>query len=147
MKMLVSAFGAVPARRRGISAIAAVLSLVACGAPREMPVLFPSVVAEFWKLKESAALPPSSAPENVRRLGLKRAERATYDGAGTITADVYELTSSAAGLELVQTWRPAADTVFFYKETYFVLVKWERAEKPAVTAFVRALEKRLGERP
>ncbi|MSV29476.1 MAG: hypothetical protein EXQ52_12155 [Bryobacterales bacterium] len=128
-------------------ALAITLFLPACGGLRSpAPPLLPPVVAESWKMKESVVQPVSSAPENVRRLGLKRAERATYEGAGTITADVYELTSSAGGLELVQTWRPAADTVFFYKETYFAVVKWERAEKSAVTAFVRDLEKRLGER-
>ena len=123
------------------------LLMLACGGVRSpAPALFPPVAAESWKLKESVVQPVSSAPDNVRRLGLKRAERAIYEGEGTITVDVYELTTSAGGLELVQTWRPAADTVFFYKETYFAVVKWERAGKPAVTAFVRDLEKRLGER-
>lgn len=120
-------------------------SLAYCGGEKKAAQpLFPDAVAENWKRKESAGLPAPDAPESVRRLGLRRAQRAVYEGPGAITADLYELTSSAAGLELVQTWRPAANTVFFYKENYFVVVKWEKAERAAVTAFVVALEKHLG---
>jgi hypothetical protein len=122
----------------------AIVLLLASCARAPAPPLFPPSIAGSWKLTESAAQPAANAPEPVRRLGLKRVERASYEGQGAITADVYELASSAAGLELAQTWRPAADTVFFYKDTYFAVVKWKNAEKTAVTAFVRDLEKHLG---
>jgi hypothetical protein len=44
-------------------------------------------------------------------------------------------------MEVEQTWKPIADTVAFHKDTYFTVVHWENADKSAVAAFVRALEK------
>ena len=61
-----------------------------------------------------------------------------------LEARAYELTSSAVGLDLVQRWRPSADTVFFNPGRYFVVVKWQQADRKALQDFVREMEKRLG---
>jgi hypothetical protein len=44
---------------------------------------------------------------------------------------------------VVQRWKPAPDTVFFYKDRFFVLVQWQTADRKALREFVGALEKRL----
>ena len=46
-------------------------------------------------------------------------------------------------MDLAQRWRPSADTVFFYRGRYFVVVKWQQADRKALQEFVRELEKRL----
>lgn len=84
-----------------------------------------------------------SAPELVRKMGARRWVSGLYEGAGEVQAHVYELKSEASGLELAQRWRPAANTVFFYTPHYFAVVTWESNDRAAVTALVRALEKRL----
>lgn len=96
-----------------------------------------------WKLSQMKDIAPTAAPETIRRLGLKRAQAAVYDGAGQITVEVYELTSDAGALEVEQTWKPSADTVAFHRESYFAVVRWTGADRGAVTAFVRELEKQL----
>jgi len=35
-----------------------------------------------------------------------------------------------------------ADTVAFHKESFFTVVHWENADRSAVSAFVREIEKR-----
>jgi hypothetical protein len=47
-------------------------------------------------------------------------------------------------LELVQRWRPSADTLFFYRGRYFVVLKWQDADRKALNAFAAELENRLG---
>ena len=54
------------------------------------------------------------------------------------------LDSPAVALDLVQRWRPSADTVFFYRGRYFVVLKWQDADRTALQAFAAELEKRLG---
>ena len=56
---------------------------------------------------------------------------------------VYQLTSSAAALDVVQRWRPAPDTVFFYSDRFFVLIQWQTADRKALQEFVGALEKKF----
>jgi len=84
-----------------------------------------------------------SAPELARKTGARGWVSGVYEGAGEAHVEVYDLKSEASGLELVQKWRPAANTVFFYTPRYFAVVKWESPDRAAVTSLVRALEKRL----
>ena len=122
----------------------AMLLLAACGgASRQAAFVFPAEAGP-WKLKQTKDVAPASAPETIRRLGLKRAQAAEYEGAGRITAELYELTSSAGALEVEQTWRPSADTVAFHRENFFLVVHWENADRAAVSAFVQLMEKQLG---
>jgi hypothetical protein len=120
------------------------IALFAACSPRPSAgFVFPEE-AGGWKLKTVKELPAADAPEQIRRLGLKRTQSAEYESAGRITAQVYELTSSAAAFETEQTWRPVADTVAFHNQSYFAVIHWENAERTAVSAFVKEMEKQLG---
>ena len=112
----------------------------ACRAPRPAPLAFPESVGA-WKLKQAHEV---AASEPIRRLGLKTAKGAEYEGPGKIVAEAYELTSSAAAFEAEQQWRPLADTVAFHRDVYFFVIHWENADRSAVSAFVREMEKRPG---
>jgi hypothetical protein len=68
---------------------------------------------------------------------------ADYDGPGKLEARLYDLQSSALALDMVQRWRPSADTVFFYEKNYFVVVKWQQAERAALQSFVREIQNGL----
>jgi hypothetical protein len=74
---------------------------------------------------------------------VERLQVAAYEGPGKLEARVYELSAPGVGLDLAQRWRPSADTVFFYRGPYFVVVKWQQADRQALQDFVRELEKRL----
>jgi hypothetical protein len=117
--------------------------LAACSAPGPAPFVFPQSAGP-WKLKQTREVAGGSSPESIRRLGLKRAQAAEYEGPGRIAMEVYELTSSAAAFEAEQQWRPLADTVAFHRESYFVVVHWESTDRIAVKSFVREMEDRVG---
>jgi hypothetical protein len=124
--------------------LAAVLCLAAC-AQKTQPPVFPPTVAGVWQFKGSQNFPAASAPELIRRIGTRGGWRATYQGPGSATVELYELTSSAGGLQMVQERRPVADTVVWYTPRYFVVVQWSGSDRSAVSAFVRALEKQFSE--
>jgi hypothetical protein len=124
--------------------IAIALLLGAC-APRMQPPAFSPTVAGVWHLKGSQNFPASSAPELIRKTGTRGWWSAKYEGPGSATVELYELTSSAGGLQMVQDWRPVADTVVWYTPRYFVAVKWRSSDRGAVSAFIRALEKQFTE--
>lgn len=88
-------------------------------------------------------LPVSEAPDPVPRNEVERLREASYAGPGKLQARVYQLSSAAVGTLLAQRWRPSADTVFFEVGRYFVVVKWQAADRKALQAFVRDLEDRL----
>jgi hypothetical protein len=114
----------------------------ACGRPAPLN-LFPETVAGVWKrtsIRESTAPDP---PDPVPRTSVQRVETASYEGAGKLEARAYELTSSEVALDLVQRWRPSSDTVFFYCGPFFVVVKWEQAERKPLRDFIRETEARL----
>jgi len=48
---------------------------------------------------------------------------------------------------MAQRWRPSADTVFFNEGRYFVVVKWQQADRKALHDFVRELVERASGRP
>ena len=107
--------------------------------------MFPPAVAGAWQFKDSQNFPAASAPELIRKIGTRGWWRASYQGPGSATVEVYELTSSAGGLQMVQDWRPVADTVVWYTPRYFIVVKWSNSDRNAVSAFVRGLEKQFAE--
>jgi hypothetical protein len=118
--------------------VVAALALGACGPPaRSAESLLPATMAEVWQRRSLDNVP--TAP-----VGGRRAFEARYEGPGKLTATVYELKYSEQGLDLVQRWKPAPDTVFFSSGKYFVVVKWAQADRKALTAFVRELERGLG---
>jgi hypothetical protein len=132
------------------------LALGACGEKPALPDdLFPPSVGGVWQLVEVRDLGASEAPDPVPRNSIERIRAATYKAPGNdppfgggangeIQARVYLLSSDAVGAALGTRWRPSADTVFFNHGPYFVVVKWQTAERKAVQEFVAELQKRLG---
>jgi len=123
---------------------AVVILLAACTAKTQPPV-FPPIVAGAWQLKGSQNFPASSAPELIRKIGTRGWWSAAYEGPGSATVELYELTSPPCGLQMVQEWRPVADTVVWYTPQYFIVVKWRNSERSAVSAFIRAMQKQFAE--
>ncbi len=120
------------------------VALCACRHVAPAPELFPQTIAGVWH--RTGLLNPSlsDSPDPVPRTVVNRFQTATYEGPGKLEARVYELDSPGVALDLVQRWRPSADTVFFYRDQYFVVVKWQEADRKALEAFVREMEARLG---
>lgn len=127
------------------AALVLLAALSACQKTAPLPPgLFPAIEANVWRRTALAEVPASEAPDPVPRTSVERLAVASYEGPGKIEARVYALTSPEVGLDLAQRWRPSADTVFFYRGRYFVVVKWQEADRKALEAFVRALEAGLG---
>ena len=118
--------------------------LAACRRASPLPDLFPSAIAGAWRRTGLTNPSPSEAPDPVPRSAINRLQIATYEGPGKLEARAYELDSPAVALDFSQRWRPSADTVFFYRDRYFVVVKWQEANRKALEAFVRELQSRLG---
>lgn len=74
-----------------------------------------------------------------------RGFEAVYAGPGALTVNLYEAKVSGTAFEMTQHWRATPDTVFFDKARYFVVVKWQQADREALKTFVRALQKQLEE--
>jgi hypothetical protein len=115
------------------------LVLSACSQPaRSAASLLPASVGGVWQRRLLRDIPPPKP-------GVVRAFEADYEGAGKLTVDLYETKVSGTAFEMTQHWRASADTVFFDKGRYFVVARWEQADRKALTAFVRALQKELEE--
>jgi hypothetical protein len=119
----------------------------ACRKPVPPPNLFTETVAGVWHRTGLRTISAWDAPDPVPRTAIDDLVSATYDGPGRLEARLYQLSSPAVALELVQRWHPSADTVFFYARNYFVVVKWQDADRKALQQFVRTIEDRLGPRP
>jgi len=127
------------------TAIVLLAALAACSSTAPLPSgIFPESAAGGWRRTAMHDLPVSEAPDPVPRTSVDRLAVAAYEGPGKLEARVYALSSPSVGLDLAQRWRPSADTVFFYRGRYFVVVKWQQAERQALEAFVRQLEEALG---
>ncbi len=125
-------------------ALLLLVALSACRQAAPLPSgLFPQTAAGGWRRTALAQPSVSESPDPVPRSSVEHFAVASYEGPGKIEARVYALTSPAVGVELAQRWRPSADTVFFYRGRYFVVVKWQDAERSALEAFVHELEQRL----
>jgi hypothetical protein len=122
--------------------LAAPLALTACRRPAAPMDVFPEIIGP-WKRTSVRNLPISDAPDPIPRSTVQRAQLATYEGAGKLQARAYELTTPQAGVDLAQRWHPSADTVFFWATNYFVVVKWEEADRSALQQFTATLSKRL----
>ena len=110
--------------------------------PRSAETLLPASAGGVWQRKSLRGIaPPKPA--------ILRAFEAGYEGdgkpAGKLTVTLYEAKVSGTAFEMTQHWRAAPNTVVFDKGRCFVVVKWEQADRKALTAFVRALQKNLEE--
>jgi hypothetical protein len=129
--------------RRPQFLLACALALAACrhgAAP--MPDVFDEAIGA-WHRTSVRELPPSAASGVLSPTSVERIRAASYEGPGKLDVRVYQLTSSAAALDVVQRWRPAPDTVFFYSDRFFVLIEWQTADRKALQEFVGALEKKF----
>ena len=107
-----------------------------------MPDIFTEVVGA-WHRTSVSELPAPAAPGPVPPAAIERICAASYQGPGKLDARVYQLTSPAVALDVVQRWKPAPDTVFFYNGRFFVLIRWQTADRKALHEFVAALEKKF----
>jgi len=96
-----------------------------------------------WRRLELSAEPLSSAPPEVRALGLQYVHRASYQGPGSVQITLYSMASSTAAFELAQKWRPAPHAVAFYQDNRFIVLDWRDASRSAVQAFIKALRNQL----
>jgi hypothetical protein len=112
----------------GVPLLLAILLLGACTGAKKPPAL-PETTPGGWHLKEAKH-------EQGKTIGI-------YDGPGTLRVEVEDMGSQAVAFERAQRTRAQADMVFFDKDSYFVTVRWEKADRDALKLFVRELEKRL----
>jgi hypothetical protein len=127
-------------KRRACLVLLAMLG--ACGGRRERAAIFPEKLAG-WTRTSLRDVSASDAPDPVPRSAVVSVQAARYEGVGKLDARAYELTGPAAGLDIAQRWRPSADTVFFWAQQWFVVIRWEEADRRALHEFTSALEKRL----
>lgn len=127
--------------RRGL--LGAALLLAGCGKSGGRPNLLPEAVGSQWRRTSLADQPVSSAPQPLTISTVKRVQLATYEGPGKLEVTVYELSSSAAALDAVQRWRPAANTIFFYRDEIFVVVRYDTSDRQALNGFVKDLNQHL----
>ena len=126
---------------------ALVLLVAACGTkPAPMPDLFPESVGE-WHRTAASEPAPAAAPDGIDPKLVEKVRAASYEGPGKLEVRAYQLTSSAVALDLVQRWHATADTVFFYQDRFFVVLKWQTADRKALQQFVAALDARLKAKP
>jgi len=104
--------------------------------PRTAESLLPASVGGAWQRTSLRNVPPPKPT-------VLRVFEADYQGAGDLTVDLYDTKVSGTAFEMTQHWRESPNTVFFDKGKYFVVVKWGKADRQALTAFVRALQKNL----
>lgn len=124
----------------------------ACGRAPAVPDVFGPMMAGGWRRTALEHPSVSDAPDPVPRSAVDQFQRANYEGPsqpgaqgpGKLDARLYVLGAPAEGLELAQRWRPSADTVFFNKGRFFVVVRWEDADRKALQAFMAELQMRLG---
>ena len=123
--------------------LVAALLAAGCGRPAlPRADALPQALGE-WRRTAFADKPPADAPGPIPPGSVKSARTASYGGPGKVEVTLYELTSPAAALDAVQRWRPAPGAVFFYREEFFVVVEYRDADRKAVNAFVRDLDRRL----
>jgi len=101
-------------------------------------------MAGGWKRTGLRAIAASDAPDPVPRTSIETIQVASYEGPGKLEARAYQLDSPGVALDLAQRWRPSADTVFFYRDEYFIVIKWQEADRQALKEFDRELQTRLG---
>jgi hypothetical protein len=118
------------------------LPLAACRTQQPFPSdMLPETMPGGWRRTRMGEF--SGARDPVPANSVEQSRAATYEGPGSLEVHIYQLTSAAIGLDLTQRWRPSADTVFFNQGVYFVVVKWQSAERKALQQFVSALEAKL----
>jgi hypothetical protein len=123
--------------------LAAVAMLAACGRSAPAPgTLLPETVSA-WKRTTLNQPGVAAAGGLIPAASIRRVIGAAYTGAGSLEVTLYDLASSAAALDAVQRWRPAANAIFFYQGRYFVIVQYHSDDRKALNGFVRDLSQLL----
>jgi hypothetical protein len=124
-----------------------VLGLVGCRpAAMPMPDVFPAAVGA-WHRVSVKDLPAGQPPDAVPAASIERVRAAVYEGAGKVEARVYQFANPAVALDVMQRWTQAPDTVAFQGDRFFVVIRWEKAERKSLQEFVRELEKKFPTKP
>ena len=110
--------------------------------PTPMPDVFRETVGA-WHRTSLSELPPSSPPDPVPPAAIQRIRAATYEGPGKLEARLYQLTSPTLTSDLAQRWSPSPDTVFFYADRFFVLIRWQTADRKSLHEFLTTLQKTM----
>jgi hypothetical protein len=124
-----------------LAAAFALAMLWGCARQAPIPDVFPETLGG-WHRVEQHEIPAGQPPDAVRGK-IERILAATYDGPGKLEARVYVLPTQTEALDAAQNWPAHADTVYFYRDRFFVVVGWQTAERKALQAFVSALQGRF----
>jgi hypothetical protein len=117
--------------------------LTACGNPAAPPErLLPPAIGG-WERQQIQQSEYAQGADPLAVSGVRRVLATAYGGPGTIHVRLYEMSSQAGGLDAIQRWRPAPDTVTFHHNQYFAAVRWEDVDRAKLTDFVRALESHI----
>ena len=132
--------------RLRLTALLALLAAAACSRKTPVPDPFAASIAG-WSRTALRDLPASHPPDPVPATVIESIRAASYEGPGKLEARLYALATPAAALELAQRWAPRADTVFFYRDRFFVVIQWQTANRKALQSFVGEFQNRMGPQP
>ncbi len=118
------------------------LFLAACADSGGTPPDLPKTIAPDWQLGSVTPASMAAEPE-LFRTHAKASWVVLYRGENTAFVRIYRLKGSASGLDLVQRWRPAPNSVVFYTPKYFVTVEWRVNDREALRMLVAKLEQVL----
>jgi len=121
--------------------LAATIATAACkqAPPRG---LLPEILGQ-WRRTRLQELKSFTTAGVIPPASIRRLQTATYEGPGRLDVSLYTLASSASALDAVQRWPPAAETVFFYRDEFFVVIQYHQADRKAVNEFVRDLDRQF----
>jgi hypothetical protein len=108
-----------------------ILFVGSCAPAVKKPEL-PQSVSPGWQLTGMRETEPGKAWEAI------------YTGPGKVRVRVWSIQSIAEGLDRVQKWEPAANTVVFYSDRYFAVLDWAAADAAQAGTLVRAVERAIG---
>ncbi len=120
----------------------AAIATGACTPSKKAPATALPERVGAWTRSDHSRPPSGEAPAAIARFAVAAIEKATYSGPGgeTLHAEAYHVASEAAGLELEQTWRPEPNAVGFHVGTFFVIMRYDKADRSALNSFVRELQ-------
>ncbi len=124
------------------SFLISLLFLTACADDARTPPDLPKMIAPDWQLGSVTPASMAAEPELLRSHA-KASWVVLYRGENTAFVRIYRLKGSASGLDLVQRWRPAPNSVVFYTPRYFVTVEWRVNDREALRLLVAKLEQVL----
>lgn len=93
-----------------------------------------------WRRVAVENVPAEEHPQEIKRMGLKRARRAIYQGPVRATATVYELGAPAVAFELVQKWRPQPRKIVFHQDRYFAVLESDQERVADLNRLAQQIE-------